>query len=432
MTTILTAPEVRSRPPSREDGIDPATEEQLRCYGVGLIQRAAVLLKVHQFTVVSAAVMLQRFYFRRSFAEFEVRGLATAALALACKFHETHRKLRDLIVVVHRLQMRGTMEDGKPLFESRPTPGLDISSKEYADLKHDVLRSERNLLRELGFEVAVHLDPPHRYVLEYSDLLQTPKGLLQMAWNYLNDSLRTTLCCCHAPSELAAAALLLAARQLRVKLPSSPSWWEAVGAEGKDRDHIAKSMLALYKKAAGEYVHIRRRKTATAADAPMTPFAETPFVVAKSPSDDDGQRREEEGNEAEDPGAEQDEGRILEILAEKDGAELHSMDPPAAPPMKESRAEEVKPEDSTGFDRSEDLRRSRRAEKDRDRDRDRAGDRGRERERDRPREDGRKTQRRGERFASSSRSRSRRASRREKGCRRAGRSSDESAERPRR
>lgn len=71
---VLVPPEVLLAPPSSQDGIDAATEGRLRAFGAEQIQRAGVLLKLPQVTVASAAAIFQRFYFHRSFAEFEARA----------------------------------------------------------------------------------------------------------------------------------------------------------------------------------------------------------------------------------------------------------------------------------------------------------------------------------------------------------------------
>eukprot|EP00931_Biecheleriopsis_adriatica_P089891 TRINITY_DN63963_c0_g1_i1.p1 TRINITY_DN63963_c0_g1~~TRINITY_DN63963_c0_g1_i1.p1 ORF type:complete len:434 (-),score=93.79 TRINITY_DN63963_c0_g1_i1:34-1335(-) len=321
----LVPAEVLERPPSREDGIDAATEDQLRRFGADLIQRAGVLLRLPQLTVVSAAAMFQRFYFRKSFAEFEVRSLATAALALASKLEERPRKLHDVIQVFYRLQMRVVKEDDGVLsYEDRPTPALDPSQREFQDVKNEVVRAERNILRELGFEVALLLDHPHRYVLEYLEYLNRPAKLKQKAWSYLNDSLQTSLCCSHQPNEIAAASLFLAARSLKMKLPSKPPWWEVLGTHLKDAKQIALRILALYTKARAEHIAVPRRKRELPETpaGPMTPFPETPAPM-KSPSDEDD-RQEPAGGDAIAPPTEEnglDQGRIAEMLAERDGLE---------------------------------------------------------------------------------------------------------------
>ena len=58
--------------PSRQDGIDAATEATLRHYGAELIQRAGILLGCDQAVMVTGQVLLQRFYCKKSLKEFNI------------------------------------------------------------------------------------------------------------------------------------------------------------------------------------------------------------------------------------------------------------------------------------------------------------------------------------------------------------------------
>lgn len=379
---ILVPPEVLARPPSREDGIDADTENQLRRFGAELIRRAGFLLKLPQFTVASAATMFQRFYFRKSFAEFEVRSLATAALALASKLEEHPRKLQEVIQAFYRLQMRELKEDdGTPSYGGRPTPHLDVSQREFADVKTEVVRAERSILRELGFEVKLVLEHPHRYVLEYVDLLKGRRMLAQKAWAYLNDSLGTTLCCSHQPDEIAAASLFLAARSLGLKLPSKPPWWEALGTKKKDAEHIALTILALYSKPAAEHIAIPRRKKEMPETpvGPSTPFPTTPAPM-KSPSDEDDRPDDSEPAPApvREDGPSLDQSRIAELLEEdrggKEAPHVEKASPPASPRAGASPDGQAPPKASQREERKD---RGRARERERDRRRNGDRDRGR-------------------------------------------------------
>lgn len=68
----LTPEEVEASP-SRADGVDAATEDQLRRFGCGMLQRAVVLLGLPQGVAVTAQVLLHRFYCRRSLKKFDVK-----------------------------------------------------------------------------------------------------------------------------------------------------------------------------------------------------------------------------------------------------------------------------------------------------------------------------------------------------------------------
>lgn len=248
---ILVPKEVLQRTPSREDGIRQSIERRARAFGVELIQRATILLRLPQTTGVSAAAILQRFYFRRSLADFDVRVAAPAALLLACKLEETHRSLRDIVLVFHRLRMRRFGEDNTAVYAGIPTPALEPGSSDAAQMKQAVISTERHMLRELGFAVASILEHPHKYVLQFVKSLKKSTDwvlceLAQAAWNYLNDSMRTVLCCEYQPHEIASASIYLAARKLGVKFPQEPPWWTVFDTEQDTLRRIAGTIVALY------------------------------------------------------------------------------------------------------------------------------------------------------------------------------------------
>lgn len=398
--------------PSLQDGVDAKAEEQLRIFGAELIHRAGVLLRVPQITIISASVVFQHFFCRRSFAEFDVQNAACAALLLSCKLEETHRKLRDVIVVFHRLQMRTHEDKGQLAYTGRPTPFLDAGCKEYQEMKQEVVRAERHMLRELGFEVALLQEHPHKYVLQFVGALAVQSSsLTQKAWNYLNDALRTGLICAYDSRQIAAASIYLSARDVGCKLPSQPPWWQAIDTDLKDVQHAAKAILALYKRPPAQYIFVPRRKKPASEkmpEPPMTPFAETP-APAKSPSDEDGDAEAVASISREETAEVLDPGRIAEMLTER--RENSGAPPPATAPSlgKESsskgrglnhvaaadddRGRTRVPDDDKGKTRAADDDRGKSRTGDDDRGKARKAERDREKERDRRREQDRERER---------------------------------------
>lgn len=374
------------KPPSLEDGIDAATEGQLRIFGTELIQRAGMLLRVPQITIVSASTTFQRFYFRKSFADVEVRSAAAAALLLACKLEETHRNVRDVITVFHRLQMHALQEQGEHVFAGKPTPFLDPNCREYLETKHDVVRAERHILRELSFEVGLLLDHPHKYVLQYIKALKCSNVVAQKAWNYLNDSMRTPLCCMFEPHKIAATSIYLAARSLGIKLVTDPPWWEAFDTDVEDMQCIAGTLMTLYRKPPVRYISVPKKRVALPLE-PVTPFAETPGPEEDGP----GITMESNilGNSTQrDVGLELSQN--VEVLIEQEGVEPVSKQPlplcPLIPPNHLPLSAKVADEKRRG-------KREKERESERDKEKRREKDRNREKvrkkekkERDRERE----------------------------------------------
>ena len=57
--------------------------------------------------------------------------------------------------------------------------------QEYRNFKKELVDVERHLLREFGF--ILHVDHPHKFVLNYLNLLKAGPELKQEAWNLCND-----------------------------------------------------------------------------------------------------------------------------------------------------------------------------------------------------------------------------------------------------
>lgn len=57
--------------------------------------------------------------------------------------------------------------------------------QKYAELKLDLIRTERHLLKEMGF--VCHVEHPHKFISNYLATLETPPELRQEAWNLAND-----------------------------------------------------------------------------------------------------------------------------------------------------------------------------------------------------------------------------------------------------
>lgn len=57
--------------------------------------------------------------------------------------------------------------------------------QKFSDLKADLSRTERHILKEMGF--VCHVEHPHKFISNYLATLETPPELRQEAWNLAND-----------------------------------------------------------------------------------------------------------------------------------------------------------------------------------------------------------------------------------------------------
>ncbi|KAM1353875.1 hypothetical protein ACFX2H_033303 [Malus domestica] len=231
--------------PSRKDGTDEATETTLRIYGCDLIQESGILLKLPQAVMATGQVLFHRFYCKKSFARFNVKKVAASCVWLASKLEECPKKARQVIIVFHRMESRR---------ENLPIEHLDPFSKKYSDLKMELSRTERHILKEMGF--ICHVEHPHKFISNYLATLETPPELTQEAWNLANDSLRTTLCVRFKSEVVACGVVYAAARRFQVPLPENPPWWKAFDAEKSGVDEVCRVLAHLYSLPKAKYIPV--------------------------------------------------------------------------------------------------------------------------------------------------------------------------------
>lgn len=186
-------------------------------------------------TIHTAIVYLHRFYMFHSFKTFPRFVTACSCLFLAGKVvsllsfnlnsylwcllqEETPKKCRDIIKKASTILTSSKM----------------VSFGE--DPKEEVITMERILLKTIKFDLQV--DHPYRFLIEYAKCLKSngtvPKEqVVQKAWNFINDSLETTLCLQWEPEIIAVAMMYLASKISKYEVADwkgrtteHQKWWD--------------------------------------------------------------------------------------------------------------------------------------------------------------------------------------------------------------
>lgn len=231
--------EIEERSPSRSDGIDLKKETYLRKSYCTFLQDLGMRLKVPQVTIATAIIFCHRFFIRQSHAKNDRRTIATVCMFLAGKVEETPRPLKDVIIVSYEINHK---KDSEALQR--------IKQKEvYEQEKELILIGERVVLATLAFDFNV-LHPYKPLVEAIKKLKVAQNTLAQVAWNFVNDGLRTSLCLQFKPHHIAAGAIFLAAKFLKVDLASGSDgekvWWQEFNVTPRQLEEVSNQMLELY------------------------------------------------------------------------------------------------------------------------------------------------------------------------------------------
>ncbi|PSC71895.1 cyclin-L1-1-like [Micractinium conductrix] len=210
-----------------------------------------------------------------------------AAFWLAAKLEEVieidnpHRlTVRGVVTVIDRVTRR---RDGHSVAV------MDPYSQKYEELKQLTVQAERYMLRAFGF--VVHVEHPHRFILNYCQMLMKPSderqhALQQEAWNMANDSLRTTLCVRYRAEAVACGILFTAARKLQISLPEDPPWWALFEVKEAELVDVCRTLCDLYRQPRARHLPVGRPASAPAVGAPgaRSPLSAQPTPPLRSPA----------------------------------------------------------------------------------------------------------------------------------------------------
>ena len=237
---LLTAKQLQDGSPSHKDGVDPDTEAVMRRNYCDLLQRSGYLLKIPQPTIATAVVFCHRYFAVKSMKRNDRFVVATACLFLACKVEECMRRVNKVLETCYSIRYNMELPAVRDAFGN--------NQEVFDALRENVLIAERALLYTLGFNFRI--EKPYQHItqraLRFNSL--DPEGLkflTQIAWNFVNDSLQTTLLLQHAPKDIAYGAIFLAAKFLAIELPEEDGkkWYEQDGVQLSDISIISSKLM---------------------------------------------------------------------------------------------------------------------------------------------------------------------------------------------
>lgn len=198
-------------------GLDYDTERRYRKEGARFIMQCGTAMSLGHNTIATGVVYFHRFYMFHSFKSFPRYVTACCCLFLAGKVEETPKKCADIIKTA-----RSLLSD--PKFKSFGD-----------DPKEEVMTMERILLQTIKFDLQI--EHPYSFLVKYAKCLKGDKSklqrMVQMAWNFVNDSLSTTVCLQWEPEIIAVALIHLASKLSKFTVedwagrqPHHLRWWD--------------------------------------------------------------------------------------------------------------------------------------------------------------------------------------------------------------
>jgi hypothetical protein len=229
-----------SVPPSIRDGtLDAASECMYRVFGSELAAEVGLQLSLPQVAIATAQVFFQRYLHRVSLRACDVHMVVMGALYLAGKVEECCRPMRPIVNGCYAAMQRRK--------GARPSPP-QLGGRLYLLWKAGLIHAERDILKELGFQVyqGVSQQHAHKFLLYFVRFLGGSAVLAQAAWSHLNDSLRLDLCLRYPPEVIACAAIALGAQRTRFPLPQGVPWHAVFGASQQDLQAVCAAIEGLY------------------------------------------------------------------------------------------------------------------------------------------------------------------------------------------
>jgi len=227
--------------------------------GCQFIKRVCKALNVNLLVICSAQVFFQRFFASQSLRRHDRFLVAQACIFLACKAEENVKDMNELLAAAHCVRFN---DDALRLADDAAA---------LKAMQDSVIRMERIVLQTLSFDIATELPQTHLGRLAKrvcQDTVDTSE-LLQTAWCIANDSFSTNVCLFYAPSAIAAAAIVLAARFLRERTDDASRFRVSVEqvAKAEKKGQVGEHAMAALKSIIVELAYVYK------ASAPRATYA---------------------------------------------------------------------------------------------------------------------------------------------------------------
>lgn len=233
----------------------------LKMFACETIQDTVIQLKLPQTAATTAQILLHRVYDRPGYTieQYPLDITSMAALFLASKVEECPKKASTLIdefvrVVSGKLRRK-----------------FHLNSTEHDKIRQELITAERRMLKNLGFNLLSSY--PHKIIVSYYQVIvnyldrdkiiwneTVERMILQKAWNFCNDSLRTEVFIKFSKEAVACACLQLACEETGRLFPRTTDGqeWYLLFTGESELKTVINIIRNLYSYKRPDYYDVRR------------------------------------------------------------------------------------------------------------------------------------------------------------------------------
>lgn len=225
-----------------KDGISKERERQMRFEVVSFMTYYGIFFKLPQITIAKGIVIFHQVSKQISFKKFDRLLYGAVCIFLASKLDDYPKPIKDFIHAydymynIHKKQM--VKNTNNPYFEPSYNEITEegyknhkLDSKRQAEMEEKFCNTEIEILKLIGYDLVIEL--PYQYLdFVKKNSIIPDANFLKIANNFLNDSMRTTVCLYYEPRVIALAALNLASQFYKYKFPlleNQQPWYKCFG-----------------------------------------------------------------------------------------------------------------------------------------------------------------------------------------------------------
>lgn len=228
----------------QKDGLTLEKERHMRLEAVSFMTRYGICFKLPQISIAKGIVIFHQISKQMSFKRFDRLLYSAVCIFLASKVDDYPKpikefiKIYDYMYVIHRKQLVKNSSD--PFFEPTYTDIVEdewkahtVETRKHNDLEDKFLTAEIEVLKMVGYDL--NIDLPYQYLdlIKKSSIIPDA-NFLKIANNFINDSMRSTVCLYYEPRIIALAALNLASDYFSYRFPTldnQSAWYKCFGED---------------------------------------------------------------------------------------------------------------------------------------------------------------------------------------------------------